>query len=83
VSAVTFLLGHTANLTRRSAPAQIAAANIPVLRWIEAQTAGPFAGAALQAAFPALPYATLNELLDLCAQRQFVRLLWFPELAPS
>ncbi|MFO1325147.1 MAG: cupin domain-containing protein [Burkholderiales bacterium] len=76
-----FLLGHTDALTRSAGQVEVSAATLPLLRWIEARTEGPFTGAALQAAFPQIPFQTLKEVLDLCVQTQFLRLLWFPALA--
>ena len=72
--------GHTASLTQRSAHADISAATLSVFQWIEAQTAGPFSGAAVQAAFPAAPFAVLKDVLSLCVRTQFLKLLRFPPL---
>ena len=41
---VTFLLGHTANLTVRSAQAEIATAIVPALRWMERANLRSFCG---------------------------------------
>jgi hypothetical protein len=72
--------GHTASLTQRSAHADISAATLSVFQWIEAQTTGPFSGAAVQAAFPAAPFAVLKDVLSLCVRAQFLKLLRFPSL---
>jgi len=72
--------GHTASLTQVSTQADISAATLPVFQWLEAQAAGPFSGAAVQAAFPATPFAVLKDILCLCVRAQFLKLLRFPSL---
>ena len=76
-----FVVGQTPMLTVHSAPLRISAATVPLIRWIEGRTHGPFTAATLAEAFPAIAFATLVEVLRLCVRAQFLRLLWFPSLA--
>jgi hypothetical protein len=78
-----FVLGRSPMLATPSAPLEISAGTAPLMRWMEAQTRGPFTAAALADAFPAIPFATLADVLRLCVQAQFLRLLWFPPLVPG
>jgi hypothetical protein len=58
----------------------VAPENVPLLRWLEARTGGPFRVAELSAAFPRVPLPSLREVLRLCVEAQFLRLLWYPAL---
>ncbi len=77
---LTFLVGHTEALARRIVQVEISATTLTLLRWMEAQTDGPFTGADFAAAFPEESFAVLRQVLDLCVRAQFLRLLWFPLL---
>lgn len=77
---LTFLLGVTRKLNRPVGQVEISAATLPLLRWIEGRTHGAFAASELAAAFPDEPFAALKQVLELCVQTQFLRLLWFPPL---
>ncbi|HTP98046.1 MAG TPA: cupin domain-containing protein [Casimicrobiaceae bacterium] len=77
---LTFRVGVTRKLTRPAAQMEVSATTVPLMRWIEAQTHGPFAASDLAAAFPDESFATLRQLLQRCVQAQFLRLLWFPAL---
>jgi hypothetical protein len=72
--------GHTASLTQLSGQADISTATLSVFQWLEAQTAGPFSGDAVQAAFPSAPFEVLKDILRLCIRAQFLKLLRFPSL---
>ncbi len=75
-----FVAGHRPSLAREFAGIEITPATVPLLRWIEARTHGPFAVAELAAAHPQVPQAALKDLLRLCVQAQFLRVLWYPAL---
>jgi hypothetical protein len=77
---LTFEVGVTRKLTRAAAQVEVSSTTVPLLRWIEGQTHGPFAAGDLAAAFPGESFATLKQVLQLCVQTQFLRLLWFPAL---
>ncbi|MFO1324196.1 MAG: cupin domain-containing protein [Burkholderiales bacterium] len=77
---LTFVVGQTRKLTRAAANVEISATTVPLIRWIEGRTDGPFTGGELAAAFPDEPFAALKQVLELCVQTQFVRLLGFPAL---
>jgi ribosomal protein L16 Arg81 hydroxylase len=77
---MSFLVGHTQALTRRITQVEISTTAAALLRWVEARTDGPFTGADFAAAFPEESFAVLRQVLDLCVQAQFIRLLWFPAL---
>ena len=77
---LTFRLGITRKLTRPFEQLEISATTVPLLRWIEDRTDGPFTASELAAAFPNAPFPTLKQVLELCVQAQFLRLLWFPAL---
>lgn len=78
---LSFRLGLTPSLSRPAGQVEFPASSLPLLQWIEARTDGPFTAAALQAAFPAIPFATLKDVLSVCVQVQYLRLLWYPALA--
>ena len=80
---VQFEIGQTPPLTRGTGEVDVSEATVPILRWMEAQSRGPFAASALLAAFPGLAFADLKPVLEICVQTQLIRLLWFPELAVS
>lgn len=80
---VSVWVEQTPTRSQLAAKFDVPASAISTFRWIEAQTEGPFTTAALQAAFPALPFATLSEVLQLCVKAQFLKLLWFAPLKSS
>ena len=75
--------GHTASLTQLATQADISTATLSVFQWLEAQTAGPFSGDAVQAAFPDAPFDVLKDILTLCVRAQFLKLLRFPSHSTS
>lgn len=77
-----FMVGHTTNFTRCLGDAKASAKTESLLRWIESRVDGPFRVSEAMAAFPDLPLPTLRQVLELCVQRQFLMLLWFPEAVP-
>jgi ribosomal protein L16 Arg81 hydroxylase len=78
-----FMMGHTQSLARRLGDGQASDSAVALLRWIEARVDGPFRVSAAMEAFPDLPLPTLRQVLELCVQRQFLALLWFPEAVPA
>jgi len=77
---VRFVVAVTRKLDRTARQADLAPGAVQMLRWIEARR-DPFSATALAAAFPAEPFAAVKEVLELCVQTQYLRLLWFPALA--
>jgi ribosomal protein L16 Arg81 hydroxylase len=77
---LTFEVGITRKLRRPVAQLGISASTVPLLRWIEGRTSGPFTAGELEAAFPNEEFSTLKQVLELCVNTQFLRLLWFPSL---
>ncbi len=72
--------GHNRLLAQEVVACEVAPENVPLLRWLEARTGGPFSVADLSAAFPRVPQTALREVLRLCVEAQFLRLLWYPAL---
>ena len=72
--------GHNAVLAQETVACEIAPDNVPLLRWLEARTGGPFTVAELSAAFAQVPLPALHEVLRLCVKAQFLRVLWYPAL---
>ena len=79
---ITLQVRHNASVTAQSAKIAVPAASLPLFRWLEAQTSGPFSAAQMQAAFPAEPFVDLKSYLELCVKAQFLKLLWFASLEP-
>ncbi len=77
---LTFEVGITRKLRRPAAQLEISASTVPLLRWIKGRTSGPFTAGELEAAFPNEEFSTLKQVLELCVNAQFLRLLWFPVL---
>ncbi|MCC6197897.1 MAG: hypothetical protein IT518_25880 [Burkholderiales bacterium] len=77
---LAFVLGVTRKLSRPVVQVEVSATTVPLLRWIEGRLHGPFTAGELAAAFPAEPFPTLKQVLELCVQTQFLRLLRFPML---
>jgi hypothetical protein len=80
---VSIRVDQTPTRSQLVAKFNVPAPAMSTFRWLEAQTQGPFTAAALQAAFPALPFAALSEVLQLCVKGQFLKLLWFAPLQLS
>lgn len=78
-----FMTGHTPNLTRCLAEVEVSEKSVALLRWIESRAHGPFTVSAAMSAFPDLPSAAMRQVLELCVQRQFLTLLWYPDYAAS
>jgi len=72
--------GHNPLLAQEVFACEVAPDNVPLLRWLETRTGGPFTVAELSAAYPQVRLAALQEVLRLCVQAQFLRLLWYPAL---
>lgn len=82
LSVVSIRLGHSDSSTRISARLEIPAEVLAVFRWVEQQHK-PFTGAAVQAAFPKLPFEELKKILVTLTRAQFIKMFWFVELAPQ
>lgn len=76
---VKFVAAVTRRLGRTVRGVEMTPGGVSLLRWIEAREAA-FAAGDLAAAFPDQPFAAVKQVLELCVQAQFVRLLWFPAL---
>jgi len=78
--ALRFVTGHRPAIERELAGIDITPATVPLLRWIEARTQGPFTVTDLMAAHPQASLTVLKDLLRVCVQAQFLRILWYPAL---
>lgn len=76
---VSFVVSVTRKLDREVGQVEVSPGAVAMLRWIEARD-GAFAASELAASFPDQPFAAVKQMLELCVQTQFVRLLWFPAL---
>lgn len=76
---VSFVVAVTRKLGGALAQVEASPAAVSMLRWIEARDS-MFAASELAAAMPGEPFAAIRQVLELCVQAQFVRLLWFPAL---
>ncbi len=76
---VRFRTGQRPHLIRNTGEIDVSPGTVPLLRWLD-ERAGPFTAAHLATAFAGEPFAVLRDVLALCVQMQFLRLLWFPAL---
>ena len=74
-----FIAGQRPFLSRHVGALEITAATEPLLRWLE-ERSGAFTFAECADAHPDVPAATLKEVLRLCTQAEFLRVLWYPAL---
>ena len=72
--------GHRPVLAQELGTCEVSPGTVPLLRWLEARTHGPFTMADAAAAHPEVPLLTLKDVLRVCAQAQFLRVLWYPAL---
>jgi hypothetical protein len=79
---INIRLGHSASTDRISARLEVPDEVLAVLRWIESLRQ-PFAGADVQTAFPKLSFEELKKTLVTLTRAQFIKMFWFPELAPA
>jgi len=75
-----FVAGQRPFLSRQVGALEITAATEPLLRWLEDHHSGAFTFAECATAHPDVPAATLKDVLGLCTQAQFLRVLWYPAL---
>lgn len=81
-SEIHIWLGHSESTQRISARLEVAPEALAVFRWIDGQRK-PFTAAEVQKAFPQAPFESLKEILVTLTRAQFVKMLWFAELAAS
>jgi len=82
-AALRFVTGQRPAVARELAGIEISPAVVPLVRWIESRTQGPFTVADLLAAHPQASLPALRDLLRVCVQAQFLRILWYPTLDPQ
>src|SRR5262249_17490225 len=72
--------GERPSRAREGGGLAISTPTLPLLRWIEAHDGAPFTAAQAFAAHGALPQGAMQEVLRVCVQAQYLRLLWYPGL---
>ena len=75
-----FLTGHRPCLVRPVTDVEISPGVVPLVRWVESRTDGPFTVAQATAAHPHVTPSALKDFLRLCARAQILRTLWYPPL---